>query len=190
MEENKKDNNESYNNSSKDEQYSHQALIMFCMKQCAIAGKREMRAGYFNTRIDSSGNVIKTYIEDTRKAFIESVKNVKMFMDCDFDDKARENIKKIKDNLYKVFKEFCQKEFEEWDNLPVKIRDERWGRGVYYHRGSLNTNLYFYQEFIEQQVEHYRQIFTELNQLASRRKFYTKEIYGEDRDEVIKGDED
>ncbi len=169
------DEGENYRGRSKDEKYSHEVLVMLCMKRCLEAGNNEMRPGYFNTRTDQNGNTIKTYIEDTRKAFVESVKSLEMQMYCDLDQEAIDKIKEIMQKLNTKFKNLCQKEFEEWNNITIKIRNERWKKGIFYHHSSLNTHLYFYQEFIEQQVEHYREIFKELNKLTLRLEFYNED---------------
>jgi len=164
---------------SQDQQYSHEVLVMIAKRRCLESGAKEMRAGYFNTRTDMSGNIIRTYIEDTRKAFIESVETLEMIIDCDFDKEAKDNIKKIKENLDESFKELCKKEFKDWKIIPISIRNERWKNRIYYSQGSLNTNLKFYQEFIEEEVKLYREIFKELNKLVSRIGFYQSEKFQE-----------
>ncbi|HUS50903.1 MAG TPA: hypothetical protein VMZ91_12115, partial [Candidatus Paceibacterota bacterium] len=65
-----------------EEQFSHQVLVMSAMRKCLEAGSREMVEGYFNTRADRSGNIIKTYVDDTRKAYIESVKSFRDILSC------------------------------------------------------------------------------------------------------------
>ena len=60
--------------SGKDQRFSHQELVMSVLRKCLESGTREMMSGWFNEKVDKSGNIVRTYIDDTRKKFIESVK--------------------------------------------------------------------------------------------------------------------
>jgi len=162
---------EEYNN-KEGEGFSHTVLVMRAMNNCLKSGIKEMRAGYFNEKVDTHGNSIKVYIEDTRKAFIESVRTCIMIMGCEMDEKAKENIKKIEDELEKKYQKLCKDEFEEWNSINIKEKHIRWNEGMYYKQDYLNIRLYFYQEYIEEQVKSYRKICEELNNLTKRLNFY------------------
>src|SRR3990167_3222872 len=83
----------------RDKGFSHSELIMASLRKCIEAGGKEMKAGFWNEKLDKFGNRIKTYVDDERKIFIECVETAKNQMICDFDDDAINNIKKIKETL-------------------------------------------------------------------------------------------
>ena len=52
--------------------FSHQSLIMIGIKKCLDLGSQELREGWWEEKIDKSGNITKHYNPDTRKAFYRS----------------------------------------------------------------------------------------------------------------------
>lgn len=156
-------------------QFSHQALVMRAMQKCLEAGCKEKRAGYFNAKTDKFGNVIQTYVEDTRKVFIESVETVEMIMVCDLDKGAKERIKKLQGEFKKAFDKLCEEELKDWENSPQTIRTLRWKNEIYYREGYLNPELPYYQNFLEEQIRISRKIFKELTKLTKRLSYYREE---------------
>ncbi len=163
--------------SSKDEQFSHQVLVMKIMKKCIDAGSVEMISGWVNKTIDNKGNVILNYKQDTRKVFIECVETAKNIMSCDFDEEAINNLKKVIEDLEKKRKELCEVEKKRWNNMhPLKIK-ELINDGIFHEEGRLNTELPLYQEFLEEKVSFYRKALIELTKLTHRLGFYEGEIF-------------
>ena len=156
-------------------QFSHQILVMRVMNKCIEAGTKEMRSGYYNEKADRFGNKIMTYVPDTRKEFIENVKTAEMIMVCDLDDDAIKNISEIKKELKKEFEKLCGMERMEWESLGIKIKRDRWSKGIFQQRGTLNMKLPYYQEYLEFEVDCYRRILAELTQLTKRLDFYQEE---------------
>lgn len=161
----------------KDQMFSHQSLVMRIMNKCIEAGAKEMRAGYYNEKYDKFGNKILIYNPDTRKELIESIKTCQMIMVCDLDDTAKENIKKIKEKLDKEFKDLCESEKTDWENSSVSIKRYRWGNGIFYQKSSLNIKLSYYQDYIDFEIDCYREIFSELTELTKRVDFYQTQDY-------------
>lgn len=155
-----------------DQQFSHQLLVMRVMNKLVEAGIKEMREGYFNEKADRFGNIVKTYIEDTRKSFIETVKTAMMFMDCDYDEEAKKNIKKILEDLQNTYNNLVEIEKKDFEIAPLTLKNVRRLNGIFFREKSLNKQLPYYQEYLEEEVEAYRKIATELNTLTARLNFY------------------
>ena len=154
------------------QQFSHQVLVMKVMNKCLEAGCKEMRMGYYNSRQDKMGNTIKTYTEDTRKAFIECVETLEMIMICDLDTDASDNIKEIKKKLDEIFKKLISDEEKDWNKSSGNIKRLRWTDGIFFRKDYLNIKLPYYQDYIEEQVKSARMVFKELTLLTKRLDFY------------------
>ena len=163
--------------SEKDQQYSHQALVMKVMGRCVEASSKEMRSGYYNKKTDKYGSENLFYVEDTRKHFIECVRTAQMFMECDMDKEAEDKTKEVEQQLRKTFIEYCKREKTDWDSANITLKKQRWSVGIYYRAGYLHPELQYAQEFINEQVIAYRDIFKELNKLTSRLDFYKAEEF-------------
>ena len=157
---------------TKDQQFSHQVLVMKVMTKCIEAGIQEMRVGYFNEKADRFGNKSMIYYPDTRKEFIESVKTAEMIMICDYDDEAKTKIKNIKERLTKEYKQLVETEKKDWETLSITNKRARWSKGIFYTENTLNVRLPYYQEYLEYEVQCYRDIFSELTKLTERLGFY------------------
>jgi len=158
-----------------EQKFSHQQLVMKAMNKCLDAGSKEMKIGFWNNKLDKHGNVFRTYVEDTRKTFIESIETVEMFMICDFDKPAKDKIKKLKDDLDNTYKELCEKEAKEWISLSRLAIQQRRDNEILYSKGRLNIKLSYYQDYMEEEVRTAREIFKELTQLTKRIHFYEEE---------------
>ena len=167
---------------NKNIEFSHQSLVMRSMNKCIEAGCKEMRSGYWNEKSDKFGNVLKVYVPDTRKEFIENVKNTEIMMACDMDKEATDNIKATLDKMEKKFNTLCTLEEAEWTALGKSGSLARNNRGIFFMKGTLNTKLPYFQEYLEFEVNCYREILRELCCLTSRLKFYASQDYEEDQE--------
>jgi hypothetical protein len=157
------------------QQFSHQQLIMKAMNKVIEAGCKELRSGYWNEKQDKFGNITRTYIEDTRKVFIESVETLEMFMDCDLDEEAKEEIKTLKNNLKETFKELLVQEKKDWDKLSNLIKINRIKEGIIPREKGLHPELHYAEEFIEARVKMNKEIVKSLTKLTKRLNFYKEE---------------
>lgn len=158
--------------SHRDQQFSHQALVMETMRKCLEAGSHEMRSGWFNRKTDKVGNTVLTYIEDTRAKFIECVKSLEMVMYCDFDSKVREGIKKLKVYLKRKKAELLEQQWIWYSNLSP--RDRHTARQQYGEISNIgfNQDLGWSDFYIQEELNVYRRMFKELTSLSRRLGFY------------------
>lgn len=158
-----------------DKEFSHQALVMRAMNKCLEAGSKEMRAGFVNEKRDKFGNIISTYIEDSRLTFIECVETLQMIMERDLDEVVEGKIKEINDKLNEGKTKLLKEEKSNFENAEHKLKQFRNTHNIHHRDGRFHTSLYYIQDYIHDQVTASRKIVGELNKLAKRLNDYTDE---------------
>lgn len=161
--------------SGKDFGFSHQLLVMKAMMKCLELGSKEMHVGYLSKEEGVDGKVKIIYKEDTRKAFIESVKTLDMIMSPDKDEAVFEKIKKIEEEITKTYKYYLHEQRKLLLQNNVKTFLSK--KGIFYYENELITELPFYNQYISSEVDIYRKIFAELNILAKRCDYFVEERY-------------
>ena len=188
--------------SQKNQEFSHESLVMIAMRKVLEFSCGELIAGYYNTETDIKGKVKIVYKQDTRKAFIESVRSLRMVMICDFDDKAQKKLietedktkRDIKNNLMDKLQE--RKEFwiaqqnSWWNRLNQAKKEDYFKEGSHVIDGYFNVNLPFYNQYFLEELEIYRLIYEELTLLTKRIKFYKSSRYNIDIDKLIEEDKE
>jgi len=154
--------------------FNYQFLVMKCVSNCIEAGKHELRTGWTNEKVDNSGNITRTYIEDTRKRFIESIKTFKSILEREFDLDAKTNIKKIDEKLQEKKTELLEEQWNWYESL-APIPKEEWRN--YFVKGFFTQTLGWYQAFVEFEIECYREILVELMKLTHRRDDFKGEDF-------------
>jgi hypothetical protein len=157
--------------SEKNEAFSHSALVMSIMRKCLDAGSSEMKAGYWQQKSDKQGNLISTYIEDTRRKFISSVMTAIGIMICDFDKEAEDNIKLLIEEIETKKKEIAEENDKIWENSAPEFKKQN------PHVKGFITLSFLQDLMTENQLEIYRDIFAELSKLTSRKNFYKAEMF-------------
>lgn len=174
--------------SEKNQEFSHQALVMAAMKKVLEYGCQEMIEGYYSTEVnEKSGKTKILYRQDTRKAFIESVKTLRMVMICDFDDEAGKkllpNKEQEKDKLPESLitrlnvrkQHWIGEEDKAWNSISDGQQKQLKEKGMGHMEGYFNMQLPYYQQYFLEELEIYREIFEELTKLTKRLKFYARE---------------
>ena len=161
---------------SKDEQFSHSSLVMSSMKRTVDAGNKEMKTGWFNVRQDAKGNTIKTYIDDSRKTFIESVKTCCMVMACDFDKEADEYIDECLQALEDKRIELAKIEEDSYNNLNTGLKAMMKHQGIYNIPGHI-SHPELKEQLIWFEIDMYRSIFAELTRLTKRVDWYKSQAF-------------
>jgi|TARA_Y100000296_G_scaffold45780_1_gene52463 hypothetical protein len=150
------------------QEYSYEVLVMLSMKKCLEAGSNEMMEGYFNEKTDRQGNIVRTYVQDTRHKFIRCVKMLLSTMKTIFDEDAKKDVEKILEDLDKKYEELCNEELKEFHNAPATIKKQRMINGINHRKNNLNKSLPFYQDYIQEEVDAYTKLYSVLHSLASR----------------------
>jgi len=161
----------------KDEAYSHSALVMSALKHAKENRAKEMRDGYWNTKFDRFGNAHKVWIPDSRFEFIESVEALMMIQERDYDDKAREDIKRKREWLIERYKRYCELEEEEWKGMHQRIKMNHLRGGAYFRKGILSEALPWNFEYKRDKVEACTEIVSIIQNLIKRIGDYQEELY-------------
>jgi len=161
--------------SNKDGGFSHQSLVMKSMNKVIDTGSKEMKAGWFSTKLDRNGNQVRTYEEDTRLVFISSVETCLMVMECDLDIEHRKQIDKLISDKEELKKSLIKQEDDEWKNLMPVIKQKLISNGKGNIMGYLDKDKRFYQIYLEECVNIYREIFKVLTKQTKELDYYASE---------------
>ena len=163
--------------SDKFQQFSHQALIMMTMNKCIESGCHELREGWWNEKMDRSGNIVRSYIEDTRAKFIESVKTLLTLMSCDLDEEGEKLIKKLLGELQGEKNKLLAGQWEWYNHLSPLFKQNITQKYGELFPIAFHTSFGWWQKYVELELETYRKIFSELNKLTARLDFYQAEEF-------------
>jgi hypothetical protein len=182
----------------KPQTFSHEVLIMAAMNKVIEYGCQELVAGYYNTETDDKGKTKIVYKQDTRKAFIESIRTLRLLMLCDFDEIAKKKLmfsdeeedKSLINKLENRKKFYLEQQTEWWESLNdgQRANAQNIGQGVI--EEYFNINLPFYHQYFLEELEIYREIFGELNLLTKRLNFFKHIAYDVDANEDVEDDEE
>ena len=159
-----------------DEGYSQAALSMSIMRKAIENGSLEIREGYWNTKFDRLGNAHKVWVPDTRQVLIETAATGIMIMQRDFDESTNTKIIKIKEDLDKTYKKFCEMEKEDWQRNHF-LKDQLGKKGFYYREGMLSKGMPYFLEYIDEKVKSAREIISVLNELNKNLNDYKEGYY-------------
>lgn len=155
-----------------DQEFSHQSLVMMAMRKAIEYGTMEQTHGVYVTEKDNKGNMKVTYKQDTRKAFIESVRTLKMIMICDFDEGATEKITALIKKIDDRKQELMNEQVLWWNGLKQSERFIYLKRGISVIKDHFSTDLPFIQTYLFEELEIYRRILEQLTLLTERKNFY------------------
>lgn len=159
-----------------DSSFNRLIIVMSSIRKCVDLGSKEMREGWWEEKLDKYGNRLRSYHEDTRKSFVEAVKSLMMITVCDFDDDAKEKIKKLKIKLIERKNFWLNEEWIWWDELNIQQRSEMNKTGKNVIKGLFNHRLDFVNYFREEEVEIYRAICSEIISLTNRDEKYLSAV--------------
>ena len=162
--------------SNKDEQFSHSTLVMSAMKRASESGSKEMKTGWYNTKQDKQGNTIKTYIDDSRKSFIESVKTCCMIMACDLDEEAETYIDECLEDIDNKKMELAKLEEQSYSKLNEGLKVLMKSNGIYNVPGHV-SHPELKEHLVWFELEMYRSIFAELSRLTKRLDFFKSQAF-------------
>lgn len=153
--------------------FSHAAVVMRAYVKVQDALATDMKAGFWDTKIDSRGNEINVYLEDTRKKAIETIKTLKNTLVSDLHKSEQlKVIEKKLEELEEKLEEIIKKQKAWFDRLSNN--DKAYNREYipYIMLNSLNEKGIFYQEFMCYAIEIYREIFEQLELCISKNRYF------------------
>lgn len=156
------------------QEFSHSILVMSALMRCSINGSKEMHEGFLDEKTDHLGNTTRTYVEDTQRTYISSVKVAKTIMSRDFDDEINESLKLLMEKMDAKYKSLCEEELIYWETAKPMMKKGWMDQNIYYAKGSLNKSFHFYNMFKDFEEETFRDIHEELHKLSKRLKDYKK----------------
>jgi hypothetical protein len=145
-----------------EKKFSHQLLIMQAMDAVFKNGAKDLREGFWNTKIDKNGNAIKTYEEDTRKIFVGSIKGLMMLSHRDY--KESKLYKPLIESKIKEIdvrkRHWMNEEIKWWNVLNPFQKQEMMKQGVNIVPGMFCKKLDFDNMYLNEEEELFREIAT------------------------------
>ena len=157
--------------SSKDQAFSHQVLVMRAMNKTIEAGCKELIEGHYE-EVEVKGVTKVIYQQDTRQTFIECVKTCMMILICDYDDRMKRRLKKLKGKGFSIKERLLNNQMAYYDKGDYNFR-----RANPTDKDYFNPKFQYYNMFIDKQVDLYRAIFAQLTLLTKRLNFYEAEDF-------------
>jgi hypothetical protein len=156
---------------SKEESFSHPATSMKAYMRCIECGGKEMTKGYWESKVDKFGNVLKHYVSDSRLDFINAVETLKNVIIADIDPKDYKELEGYYNESKQKKEELLDLE-EQWFNfLQPQIKKQ-----ITHIKGFFNQDLPFYQNFITFEVDNKRKIFECLEITLNRGKYLKRKL--------------
>lgn len=174
-------------------EFSKPKIVYTAMEKCITDRGKEMKAGYYNTKLTKEGAPIRQWVEDTRQVFIGSVIAVKTCLSPEIKlnepyKKLIEEYEKKKEELKKkyIYKERVQKNeggivmwVETNNNFIPEIDAKVIMKDVYNPSTAIeviggwnnHTNSYW-----NDSVEIYDKILATLNDLINKLNYFKMEI--------------
>ena len=198
MEKNKNNLNEEFSSTVEDEdggytqasKFSKAEVTRFQIQKILEIRSREMTPGYYNASVSNSGEEVRTWIPDSRKAFISSIKALKslLFPEVVSEETIKSKLIKLEEREEKIFEENCyheknQKgdkleetgkkfipEIDHYIHVNSTARDGV--RSIERVKGIWNDKVSLYWD---EMVELYDEVFAELNQLIHNLSYFDPE---------------
>ena len=159
--------------SGEEQTFSHQALVMEAMRNAIQSQSHEMKEGFFNKKVDQQGNLTMTYVEDTRLKFIQSVEALIVAMSADLDDESKEFIQQELNSLDVEKDKLLQQQIKAVESLkPIPSKQFSQEHGGESFRYGLLKDQPWYGHYMSFELEAYKNILIELNQMLKRLDFY------------------
>lgn len=162
---------------TKGESFSNGELVMMAFRKCIELGAKEMRDGYYNTKMDRAGNVNYIYVPDTRKEFIESVETLLMIMEDDVDEITKKAIDEVNHNLSEIYIKLLNNEKDVWEEASLQMQKQWNARNIFYREGFLSAALPFATDYLIEKVTAYRKIVGVVKKRLKEMNYYKEEMW-------------
>lgn len=165
------------NYSASKAEFSNGELVMMAFRKCIELGAKEMRDGYYNTKMDRAGNVNYIYIPDTRKELIEAVETLLMIMADDIDSPTQGKIDAVNNILSDIYKTLCDNEKGVWENANMITKQQWNNKNLFFREGYLSAGLPFATDYLIEKVSTYRKIVGILKKRIQELNYYKEEDF-------------
>lgn len=170
------------------DEFSNGELVMMAFRKCIELGSKEMREGYYNTKMDRAGNVNYIYVPDTRKELIEAVETLLMIMADDIEEATQTNIDEVLEGkkgqdgkfsggLKQVYITLCTNEKDIWENASLMMKQQWNNKNIFQREGMLSAALPFATDYLIEKVSAYRKIVGILKKRIKDLNYYKEEEY-------------
>lgn len=102
-------------------EFSKPRVVQECVQRCLVERSKEMKAGYFNFKIDQSGIPQKTWVADSREVYNSSVEALKRLLSPEI--KGHDKYKKVQEEIEKKIRELFEK--YSYEELELKLDDRK-----------------------------------------------------------------
>jgi hypothetical protein len=158
-------------------EFSNGELVMMSFRKCIELGAKEMREGYYNTKMDKGGNTNYIYVPDTRKEFIEAVETLLMIMADDIDDDFESKISEVQSSLSKIYDGLCSNEKDIWENASFMMKQQWNSKNIFYREKMLSGALPFATDYLIEKVSAYRKIVGIMKKRIKELNYYKEEEF-------------
>lgn len=92
--------------------FSKAKVVEDAIRKCIEARGKEMKAGYYNTKLTKEGDPIRMWVEDSRQIFIGTVIALRtlLFPEIKTDTTCKESLKKIDEKKKQILDKYSYKE--------------------------------------------------------------------------------
>jgi len=106
--------NETTTNYSTKSEFNKPAIADFAVRKVIDLRAKEMKKGYFNEQLTKEGDIVRTYIEDTRKTFINGVQALKSLLEPEIRSikELKEFVEEVTKKDEELFKKYSVRQWE------------------------------------------------------------------------------
>lgn len=92
--------------------FSKAKVVEEATKKCIDARGKEMKAGYYNTKLTKDGQPIRTWVEDSRQIYIGTVIALRNLLSPEIknNENCKTSLKKLDEDKKKIFDNYCYTE--------------------------------------------------------------------------------
>lgn len=145
---------------------SFREIILSAIEKCREELSKEMRMGGQVTQI-IEGSPVTLTIPDQRKVAIQTVRVLETLLDYYFDDKVKEELKKLQEEEKSIYPKLKEKYIKQEPREDAKEFFER--TGVFHKEANSSLQKAFHKNVEDRKVELHRIKFKELVHLFKRK---------------------
>jgi hypothetical protein len=159
----------------KQEGFSHQLSVQKAYYKVIDNLDVEMVEGFWQEMKDKHGNVKLVHQKDTRQEAIESIKTLKNVMIADIENTPySKEINKLLDKIDDTELECIKEQKRWWNSLDYQSQEKYQSMHLSFDTEHLYDKLCYWHDFLNQQVNIYREIFEQLELCLAKIRYFKK----------------